>query len=312
LNSDIAKGIKNDLTGSMSASEAIRKLKSHHSNLGQSVVFPVFLILNPFLLWNVRYACKVEKWILEHKDHIGRWFDAIGKFDAFVSLSFYTYNHPDYAFPEITDFFVFEGKGLGHPLIKRDICVRNDVLLPKKPYFLVVTGANMAGKSTYLRTIGINHIMACAGMPVCAESLKIFPGKLVTNLRTADSLADNESYFFAELKRLKMIIDRLKSDEELFIILDEILKGTNSEDKQKGSFALMRQLLALNGNGVIATHDLLLGKLEQEYPDNVKNYRFEADIKSDHLIFSYKLKEGIAQNMNASFLMKKMGITGLD
>ena len=196
-------------------------------------------------------------------------------------------------------------------MIHRDICVRNDVNISKSPFFLVITGANMAGKSTYLRTIGINHTLACAGAPVCAEQLTFYPGRLVTNLRTADSLADNESYFFAELKRLKMIIDRLQSGEELFIILDEILKGTNSEDKQKGSLALMKQLIALNGNGIIATHDLVLGNLESEYPDNVKDYRFEADITNDNLTFSYKIREGVAQNMNACFLMKKMGITGL-
>jgi DNA mismatch repair ATPase MutS len=167
----------------------------------------------------------------------------------------------------------------------------------------------MAGKSTYLRTVGVNHILACIGAPVCADEMRVFPSKLVTNLRTADSLNNNESYFFAELKRLKMIIDRLHVGETLLIILDEILKGTNSIDKQKGSLALIKQLIALNSNGIIATHDLVLGILEKEFPANVKNYRFEAEIKDDNLIFSYKIQEGIAQNMNATFLMQKMGIS---
>lgn len=305
------KNIQSQLKGVANASYAINQLKSYHNNLTVSYTFPVLLLFNPYLLWNVRYAIKVEQWTEKYKLEIEQWFEAIAEFDMLVSIGTFAFNHPDYIYPEIADKFIFEGKALGHPMLHRDTCVRNDVNISKTPFFLVITGANMAGKSTYLRTIGINHTLACAGAPVCAESLAFYPCRLVTNLRTADSLADNESYFFAELKRLKMIIDRLQAGEELFIILDEILKGTNSEDKQKGSMALMKQLISLNGNGIIATHDLLLGNLEQEYPDNVKDYRFEADITNDQLTFSYKIREGVAQNMNACFLMKKMGITGL-
>lgn len=305
------KSLQAELSGTASASKVIKQLQSYYNNLEVSKTFPVFLFFNPYLVWAVRYAIKIENWTLSYKNDIGKWFNALAKFDALVSFSTFAFNHPDYTYPTPADRFVFEGQALGHPMIHRDICVRNDVQISKSPFFLVITGANMAGKSTYLRTIGINHTLACAGAPVCAEQLTFYPGRLVTNLRTADSLADNESYFFAELKRLKMIIDRLQSGEELFIILDEILKGTNSEDKQKGSLALMKQLIALNGNGIIATHDLVLGNLENEYPDNVKDYRFEADITNNNLTFSYKIREGVAQNMNACFLMKKMGITGL-
>jgi len=151
-------------------------------------------------------------------------------------------------------------------------------------------------------------VLACIGSPVCCDSLEIYPARLITSLRTSDSLNDNESYFFAELKRLKQIIDRLNSGEELFIILDEILKGTNSMDKQKGSFALVKQLMTLKANGIIATHDLLLGKLIEYFPDEIRNYCFEADITNNELAFSYKMREGVARNMNACFLMKKMGL----
>ena len=166
----------------------------------------------------------------------------------------------------------------------------------------------MAGKSTYLRTVGVNYLLASIGAPVCASSLKFYPSQLITSLRTTDSLTDSESYFFAELKRLKLIIDKLEKGEELFILLDEILKGTNSVDKQKGSLALIKQFIELKTDGIIATHDLLLGELIKAYPNNITNYRFEADIKNNELTFSYKLREGVAQNMNACFLMKKMGI----
>lgn len=309
--SDLLKKIQQDLKAS-NASRSTKMLQSYIENMGQSVTFPVMFFFNPVLLWNVRYAYKIEQWIKQHKDDVEAWFDAVGEFDSLVSLALFAYNHPDYTFPTPKDEFTFEGKALGHPLIKRDVCVRNDVSIPQQGYFLVVTGANMAGKSTYLRTIGLNHLLANIGAPVCAEGLNFHPGSLITNLRTSDSLADNESYFFAELKRLKMIIDRLQSGEKLFIILDEILKGTNSQDKQRGSIALMKQLISLQGNGIIATHDLVLGELENEFPANVKDYCFEADIKDNNLSFSYQLRDGVAQNMNACFLMKKMGIAGLD
>lgn len=312
FSSDLLKELQQRVTEPTSASVAIHKLKSHSNNLDQSSNVLGLLVLNPILFWNVAYAIKIEKWIGSYENNVKEWFSSLARFDSLVSFALFSYNHPDYTFPQVADTYMLAGKELGHPLLNRHVCVRNDLDIEKHPFFLVVTGANMAGKSTYLRTIGLNLVLACSGAPVCANSLTFYPFKLVTNLRTSDSLTDNESYFFAELKRLKMIIDRLQSGEPLFIILDEILKGTNSEDKQKGSIALMKQLVSLNGNGIIATHDLILGNLEKEFPDAIKNYRFEADIKDEHLSFTYKIREGVAQNMNASFLMKKMGITGLD
>lgn len=311
FHSPLLQNLQNKVNAEKSASEAIHRLKSLSNNLDQSFNILGLLILNPFFFWNVTYAIKIEKWIVQYKENIPNWFNILAKMDSLISFGIFAYNNQNYIYPHVSDAFVFEGKELGHPMLNRSVCVRNDVTIAKQPFFLVVTGANMAGKSTYLRTIGINMILACAGAPVCASSLNFYPYKLVTNLRTSDSLADNESYFFAELKRLKMIIDRLQSGEQLFIILDEILKGTNSEDKQKGSIALMKQLVSLDGNGIIATHDLVLGNLEQEFPNAIKDYRFEADIKDEHLSFTYKIREGVAQNMNACFLMKKMGITGL-
>ncbi len=189
----------------------------------------------------------------------------------------------------------------------RDKCVRNDLNIPASPYFIIITGANMAGKSTYLRTLGINYLLASIGAPVCATGMTLHPAKLVTSLKTTDSLAKNESYFFAELRRLQNLIIRMEKGERLFIILDEILKGTNSTDKQKGSLALVERLLHLNGTGIVATHDLLLGSLAEAFPEQVNNFRFEADIHDNTLSFSYKMQPGIAQNMNACFLMEKNG-----
>ena len=292
------------------ASAVIARLAQLAGELEQRSNLMVHLLFNPLFLWDIHKTMQIDCWKESYGNQAVKWIKTLGEYDAFISLSTFAFTHPDYIFPELTtDYFTLKGKNLGHPLMKRETCIRNDIDIVKQPYFLIITGANMSGKSTYLRTIGVNFVLACLGAPVFADALRLSPAALFTSLRTSDSLNDNESYFFAELKRLKMIIDRLEAEEKLFIILDEILKGTNSVDKQKGSLALIQQLIRLQASGIIATHDLLIGNLEAEFPDYAKNYHFDADIIGDELNFSYLLKEGVAQNMNACFLMKKMGIT---
>lgn len=296
-------------TNKLSASTHIKRLSSLIGGLNQRFSL-AGILLNILYLRDTRHALRLEQWVKDHAGDTSAWLNILFEIDAYCSLAGFAFNHPDYIYPTVTDeYFCLRGKGLGHPLLNRNSCVRNNIHIDKAPSFLIITGANMAGKSTYLRTIGTNFLLASMGVPVCAHSFSFYPAKLFTSLRTNDSLVNNESYFFAELKRLKMIIEQLKSGKQLFIILDEILKGTNSEDKQKGSLALLKQLISLNSCGIIATHDLVLGSLEQEFPNEVKNFRFEADIKDNELTFSYQLQEGIAKNMNACFLMKKMGIT---
>jgi len=172
----------------------------------------------------------------------------------------------------------------------------------------IITGANMAGKSTFLRTIGVNLVLAMTGNVVCAKGFSFVPISIHTSVRTNDSLQKSESYFFAELKRLKAIIDRLEKGEKLFVIVDEMLRGTNSKDKHLGSIALTKQMINLKASGLIATHDIALGELINTYPGNIKNQRFEVEIENNKLVFDYLLKSGISQNLNAVFLMKKMGI----
>jgi hypothetical protein len=291
-------------------SKIIGRLAQLAGELEQRSNIMVHLVFNPLILWDIHKTMQVDCWKENYGSQSLAWMQTLGEYDAFVSLATFAFTHPDYVYPELAaDYFVLKGKNVGHPLMRREICVRNDIDMQKSPCFLIVTGANMSGKSTYLRAIGVNFVLACMGAPVCADALRVSPAALITSLRTSDSLNDNESYFFAELKRLKMIIDRLEAGEKLFIILDEILKGTNSVDKQKGSLALIQQFVRLQTCGIIATHDLLLGSLETEFPEHIKNYCFEADIAGDELSFFYRLKEGVAQNMNATFLMKKMGIT---
>ncbi len=270
----------------------------------------LYVLLEGSLFFQLQEIVRIERWKARYGQHITGWLETIGELDALCSLGTFAYNHPAYTYPELAEKpFCFLATRMGHPLMPPTQCVKNDATLPSRPFFLIITGANMAGKSTYLRTIGVNYLLACIGAPVCCDKLVLYPHQLITSLRTSDSLSDNESYFFAELKRLKRIIDLLNQGQQLFIILDEILKGTNSLDKQKGSFELIRQFMRLKANGIIATHDLLLGSLIEQFPDEIRNYCFEADIKDNELTFSYQLREGVAQNMNACFLMRKMGIT---
>lgn len=293
-----------------SPAEALTQLSKELDRLDLRNNQLLYVILEGSMFFQLRQIVRIERWKARYGKYLMGWLEAVGELDALCSLGTFAYNHPAYTYPTITNQpFCFLARNMGHPLMPEAQCVKNDATIPSRPYFLIITGANMAGKSTYLRTIGVNYLLACMGCPVCCESLTLYPAHLITSLRTTDSLSDNESYFFAELKRLKRIIDLLNKGQELFIILDEILKGTNSADKQKGSLDLIRQFMRLKADGIIATHDLLLGTLADQFPEYIRNYCFEADIKDNELTFSYRLREGVAQNMNACFLMRKMGIT---
>lgn len=314
MESNILKEVKSWIgDDKQTASHSISRLSKLMNELDQRNNAYIYATLNGLFFWEIRQIMRIEAWKEQYAAELPRWLTAIAHMDALCSLATFAYNHPDYSYPTITTgSFRLRAEDMGHPLMNRDKCVRNDIDISKRPYFIIITGANMAGKSTYLRTVGVNYLLACIGAPVCARRMELYPVHLITSLRTSDSLTDNESYFFAELKRLKFIIDKLQSGEELFIILDEILKGTNSMDKQKGSLALIKQFMTLQANGIIATHDLMLGSLAEVFPDDIRNFRFEADITGNELTFSYRLRKGVAQNMNACFLMQKMGIAITD
>jgi hypothetical protein len=261
---------------------------------------------NGLFLYEVFSVCKVEKWIFNYKHTVKKWFEVVAFFDAKNSLANFHFNHPKFIFPEITlDKTVIEGTHLGHPLLKADKRVDNDFNIKKEEFF-IITGANMAGKSTFLRTVSLAVVMANTGLPVCATSFKYAPIKLITSMRTTDSLSEEASYFYSELKRLKFIVDQIEN-EDYFIILDEILKGTNSKDKAIGSKKFVEKLSKSKSTGIIATHDVSLCELEDEFAA-IKNYYFDAEIIENELYFDYALKNGICKNMNASFLLKKMEI----
>lgn len=257
-------------------------------------------------LWEIANACKVEKWVENYKHTVKKWFEVVAYFDAQNSLANFKFNHPDFVFPEIkAEKEIIKSTNLGHPLLDSNKRIDNNFIIDDEQFF-IVTGSNMAGKSTFLRTVSLSIVMANCGLPVCAESFQYSPIKLITSMRTSDSLTEDESYFYSELKRLKFIVDEIE-EEKYFIILDEILKGTNSKDKAIGSKKFLEKLTKSKSTGIIATHDVSLCDLENQFLE-VKNYYFDAEIINNELHFDYTLKNGICKNMNASFLLKKMNI----
>ncbi len=265
----------------------------------------VALLGNAFFLRDIHLAIRIENWIEKHAHHLEHWFEVIAFFDAYNSLATFVFNHPSYSFPIVESNKGIAADQLSHPLLKKDGRVANDFYIEAHQFF-IVTGANMAGKSTFLRSVSLAIVMANIGLPVCAKSFRYSPLKLLTSMRTTDSLAHDESYFYAELKRLKFVVEALHTDR-YFVILDEILKGTNSQDKTKGSIKFVERLITLRATGLIATHDLSLCTIEDRY-DQVKNYYFAVDMKDDSLHFDYQLRPGVCKNMNATFLLKQMKI----
>lgn len=289
------------------ASVIFKRLAKELNSLDQRNNIFFAFVANGFFLWDLRYAYRIESWIRKHQPTVDKWFETVAEFDALNSISNFAFNKPNYQYPILMNDgqVTINATQLGHPLLDSSNRIDNDFKINNEDFF-IITGANMAGKSTFLRTVALNIVMANIGLPVCAEKFIYSPIKLISSMRTSDSLVNDESYFFSELKRLKYIVEEIKKDR-YFIILDEILKGTNSKDKAEGSKKFVQKLVASNSTGLIATHDLSLCELATTLPQ-VENHYFDAEIVNDELYFDYTFKDGICQNMNASFLLKKMDI----
>ncbi|MGB0984255.1 MAG: MutS family DNA mismatch repair protein [Saprospiraceae bacterium] len=295
-------------TPTTSASKALRRLSYIISQL--NVRYNIFaVVLSGTVLWDLQWIKKLEAWKSDMREHLPEWFDALQEFEAINSLATLRYNHPDWTYPTIEPNNPnLVGVELGHPLIHRDKRITNDFSLAQKGQMKLITGSNMAGKSTFLRTIGLNIVLAMIGAPVCAKRLELPLLEVYTSMRTQDALQESTSSFYAELKRLKVIIEAVESRDNVFYLLDEILKGTNSNDRHKGAKALILQLIQTQGMGIVATHDLELGELEANYSDAIENLCMEVEVLEQDLVFDYKLKKGVSQSFNATFLMKNMGI----
>jgi len=307
--SDEGRSIINDLKNSGLPSKEITKLRKITSAFDNRNNFLVGIILNTVFLWDIWCSFLLIKWHNKNKENYGIWSSAIAFFDAHNSLANYAFNHSDHIYPTpVIGEFKLKADNMGHPLIHAEKRINNSFYIDGNQQIIIVTGANMAGKSTFLRTVGVNMVLGMTGMPVCATAMEFVPVDVFSNMRTTDSLFDDESYFFAELKRIKAILDELSNGRKMLIILDEILKGTNSVDKLQGSQKLVKRLIGKNASAIIATHDLKLTEMANEHPEAIKNQCFEIEISNNEMHFDYKLRTGVTNTMNATFLMKKMGI----
>lgn len=289
------------------ASEKIKKLRKIFDwlSLRGNQMYHLF---NSIFLLDFILLAKAEKWRANYKHEIDNWFDAVAEFEALNSLAAFAYANDKYAFPEIMEKpFIFHGENIGHPLIPTDSRVDNDFIMENKGAAYVITGSNMAGKSTFLRIVGINAVLAFSGAPVCATSLQLSTFQVFTSMRTKDNLEENISSFYAELLRLKMLLEQINDERPILYLLDEILKGTNSVDRHIGAESLILQLNEMNAFGLVSTHDLELGKLEKKHK-KIMNYNFSSSIIGEEIVFDYKLQPGICQSTNASQLMAKVGI----
>ncbi|WP_338765162.1 hypothetical protein WAF17_01085 [Bernardetia sp. ABR2-2B] len=316
------KTLQSKLNGSSKAAQELAKTLELFEYRMNGVAF---MFLNGMFLWDVHFAIKLEKWRKEHKLNTPKWVETLAEFEALFSFASFSFNHKEYIFPTISVSIknqntaetkntenAFEIIEMAHPLLKQEVRVPNDFTAKNIREIALITGSNMAGKSTFLRALGINMVLACAGAPVCATKFDFVPMLISSSMRIIDSLEKGESSFFAELKRLKQILDILEEAEKRgeynMILLDEILRGTNSKDRYLGSVAIMKQLLKLPATAFIASHDVELSKLEEQFPEQITNYAFEVENQDTGLHYPYKIKKGVCQNTNAVFLMQKMGI----
>ncbi len=291
------------------ASVAFAEL-SHLSNRADQrlngLVGPVMNGLFLFDIWNVH---AIERWRIRYRANVDGWIMALANIDMLNSLANYKFNNPGFKNAVVTAGAPFiKAKEMGHPLIPFDQSVKNDYELGVTTKAHIVTGSNMAGKSTFIRTVGLNLVLALNGLPVCAKEFSCSVVSIASCIRITDSLEEHASYFRAELKRLELIVGLLGKGESYIVLLDEILRGTNSDDKRMGTLAFFKKLKDYNCLAILATHDLVLGKLEEQFPQHYSNYCFESELRGSQLYFDYKLRRGVSSSTNATYLMKSLGL----
>jgi hypothetical protein len=267
-------------------------------------------LLDVPLLYTLQVAFALERWRRKYGSGIAAWLDVVGAIEALASIAAYAYEHPEDPFPEFTPAEAgprFDGEALGHPLLPADKSVRNDVALSGESQILLVSGSNMSGKSTYLRVVGVNAVLAMMGAPVRAKTLRLSRLAVGASMRVSDSLQKGISHFYAEIKRLRQVVDLSSSQPTLFL-LDEVLQGTNSHDRRVGTEGVLRTLIRNNAIGMITTHDLALTSLEQVFPERVRNAHFQERFEDDRLSFEYRLRPGVVKTSNGLELMKSIGL----
>lgn len=294
---------------SSGASVAINQLSTITNFFDQRLNMLVQLFFNTVLLYDIQCLWQLEKWKLTNKEKFPGWIKTVGEAEYLTSLATFAFNNPSFCIPSVADGVPFiQASGLSHPLINEKERIKNDFNIGKEDKLQLITGSNMSGKTTFLRSVGVNVLLAQCGAPVCADQFAFTPVQLLSSIRVSDSLQEHTSYFMAELKKLHWMVEALQTGKPSLVLIDEILRGTNSDDKTHGSDQFIKKILPFNSITLFATHDLSLGSLEQTYPGLLSNYCFESTIQNGELSFDYRLRKGIAQNKNASFLMEKMGI----
>jgi len=268
------------------------------------------LLLGPLLMWDVHCARALFRWRARAGEHVRGWLGTLGEVEALASLAGFAFEHPAFAWPELASEPLLEARGLAHPLLKDDHRVGNDVRLPGSGRALVVTGSNMSGKSTLLRAVGVNAVLAFAGAPVCAVAMRVGASRVATSMRIEDSLEHGVSHFYAELRRLKAVLDLAHQPGRppVLFLLDEILHGTNSRERVLGACAVVRELVGCGALGAVSTHDLGITALERELGGCVENVHFEEQVAAEVMTFDYVLRPGIVQSSNALRLMRAVGI----
>ncbi len=263
-------------------------------------------------LYTVQTGFAAERWRREFGGKLRRWAEIVAEIEALLSLSAYSFEHPSDAFPEFVEgretVALFDGHDLGHPLIAASKCVRNSVLLDGQTRVLLVSGSNMSGKSTLLRTVGINVVLAMAGAPVRAKSLRLSPLFLGTRIRSTDSLQEARSNFYTEILRIRRVFEWTDREWPLLFLFDELLEGTNSKDRRIGAEGLLRALLARRAIGIVSTHDLALTEITQQLGAAVRNQHFQDYVEQGEMRFDYKLREGVVSRSNALELMRLIGL----
>lgn len=302
--SPILSVLKND---ALAAKKSLKELAAITERFDQRKNIFGNILLNTFGMHDIACMYELTKWKAANKESLRKWIFDIGEAEMLISAATFHFNHPAFCFPvPEKNGLSLSGKEIAHPLISPKHRISNDIefVAPKKLFF--ITGSNMSGKSTFLRSLGLNLVLAQAGFPVAAKTFQFTPMKLATSIRISDSLRENTSLFYAELLKLRTVLDELEKGEPCFVLLDEILRGTNSADKYHGAYGFIKKLIRHNGMIVFATHDLKLCELRDELPEITENYRFEGIIEGDQLHFPYKIEKGIVQNRTASFLMKQL------
>jgi hypothetical protein len=303
------KGFFDESKEAVPISRQIRKLSAIIQAFDARLNIIVSMVLNIFLVWDLRCSISLCNWHDQSAQQTIKAMGRISQFEELISLATLTYNQPDWTFPTIATDFRLEATALGHPLIPEQVRVMNGFNVEPKPTVDIVTGSNMAGKSTFLRTVGVNMTLAFAGAPVCASSLSISIFKVLSYMRIKDSLNDQTSTFKAELNRLKMILDAIQVHANSFVLIDEMLRGTNSKDKYLGSKVFIEKLIEQQTPALFATHDLQLSEMQQSYPVQVRNYHFDIQIAEGEMNFDYQLKHGPCTTFNAALLLKEIGLT---